>query len=632
VNNGPHNFDEPHPSWSPQEKWVWQKICSEGEADFNSAIEYGGELSPEQDENWPENRKLTKNFIETIILQEHNRAKIPKNAFQIIGAQIYESLDFSLDQLSASIIFHRSLFEEDVYFRYIKSSHPISFTGCRFKKNLVMDNVDINGRLFINEAHFEGDVDLSSAKINGSIDITNSKFKKYLFMSTCDINGHISMNGSQFSNRVELSSAKIVGQLDMNKTEFHDELNMEHIEVIKNVLMRGPSIFKKNVILRGAKIGGQLSLAESKFEMAINLNSIDISSHLFMTKGQFDGRVDLVSSRIGGQLSMIGAKFKDIFDLDDSQIGAYLLMNNAEFEHKVTIANSNIGRNWELQNSKFNGDLLIEGVEVKKNVLMINTEVLNETYIIFSKFNLLDISKSIFTSLDLTGSLISSEFRMGLDNVSTVKWKEKAKLILRNVEVGSIHDFENAWPDELVLNNFQYVGLEGFRGNESSSILNRDITWMKKWLDKQKLYSPQPYEQLAKVLRDAGHRSKANDILYAGRERERKGAKGLSWLWLTMQNIFIGYGFRIYYLLLWVLILTVTGSLLLTLSGEGISHQMPYGLRYSFDMLLPLIKIEDWHYSIKLTTWVTYYFYFHKVMGYFLVSMLIAGLTGVTKK
>jgi len=58
---------------------------------------------------------------------------------------------------------------------------------------------------------------------------------------------------------------------------------------------------------------------------------------------------------------------------------------------------------------------------------------------------------------------------------------------------------------------------------------------------------------------------------------------------------------------------------------------MPYGIAFSFDMLLPIVKLRDYHYTVDLKGWARYYFYFHKLMGYLLASFLIAGLTGLTK-
>jgi len=94
--------------------------------------------------------------------------------------------------------------------------------------------------------------------------------------------------------------------------------------------------------------------------------------------------------------------------------------------------------------------------------------------------------------------------------------------------------------------------------------------------------------------------------------------------------MFIGYGYRIYYSGFWFCFFVVTGVLVLRLSGEGARHSMPWGISYSVDLLLPIIRLREYHYSnVELVGWPRYYFYFHQLMGYVLASFLVAGLSGL---
>ena len=55
-------------------------------------------------------------------------------------------------------------------------------------------------------------------------------------------------------------------------------------------------------------------------------------------------------------------------------------------------------------------------------------------------------------------------------------------------------------------------------------------------------------------------------------------------------------------------------------------------LAYSFDMLLPLVKLRERHYEIKIIPWFPRnYFYVHKIFGYVLGLFLLAGLSGLTR-
>ena len=58
---------------------------------------------------------------------------------------------------------------------------------------------------------------------------------------------------------------------------------------------------------------------------------------------------------------------------------------------------------------------------------------------------------------------------------------------------------------------------------------------------------------------------------------------------------------------------------------------MPFGVAYSFDMLLPIVRLREEHYKTDLHGFARYYFYGHKILGYVLASFLIAGISGVTK-
>jgi len=80
-----------------------------------------------------------------------------------------------------------------------------------------------------------------------------------------------------------------------------------------------------------------------------------------------------------------------------------------------------------------------------------------------------------------------------------------------------------------------------------------------------------------------------------------------------------------------VLGFVVLGALVLRVSGEGAANHMPFGIAYSLDMLLPVIRLREAHYEIELRGWPRYYFYGHKLMGYVLASFVVAAVGGLTQ-
>ena len=135
----------------------------------------------------------------------------------------------------------------------------------------------------------------------------------------------------------------------------------------------------------------------------------------------------------------------------------------------------------------------------------------------------------------------------------------------------------------------------------------------------------------ASVVESQGKRPLATAIRYSGRERERAEAKGGQWVWLTALKWIIGYGYYPYFAIYWAIGLVIVGAVVLRISGEGPRNGMPYGLAYSFDILLPIVRLRDRHHQIDLKSWARYYFYCHRIMGYVLASFLVAGLSGLTK-
>jgi hypothetical protein len=197
-------------------------------------------------------------------------------------------------------------------------------------------------------------------------------------------------------------------------------------------------------------------------------------------------------------------------------------------------------------------------------------------------------------------------------------------LDLRNARADEISGLDDAWP--------WHVELRGFTYRDIGEIHDRSSAFGQQWFARLGNYSPQPYEQLAQVLDNQGQHEHATAVRFTGRERERSESHGLRWLGLTILWAAIGYGYYSYVATLWAVVLIVAGAIVLRLSGQGLANLMPFGIAYSFDMLLPIVRLRERHYKdVDLIGWARYYFYAHKIMGYLLAFFLIAGLSGLTK-
>lgn len=98
-------------------------------------------------------------------------------------------------------------------------------------------------------------------------------------------------------------------------------------------------------------------------------------------------------------------------------------------------------------------------------------------------------------------------------------------------------------------------------------------TWLDLLYTATPSYAAQPYQQLASVYRAAGHDSDVRAILI--RQRRAQLARGVrrwsaDWWWGRVTGVLLGYGYRPWQALLWLLgVLLVSVGLALLLGGHG---------------------------------------------------------------
>jgi hypothetical protein len=320
------------------------------------------------------------------------------------------------------------------------------------------------------------------------------------------------------------------------------------------------------------------------------------------------------------------------------QVGQSLHMINGAKFAEVDLFGSKIEKGLQLNDSTFAKSLLMDNLKVGEDVLLMNIDglILNGIDLSFSEIgrNLI-ISGNDFPSLELTDTRIRGEINLGQETSAPLKWRYGTKLVLRNTEVAALQDASGAWPNQLDLNGFTYTHLGGIGAGGINDIAAREVSFFIDWLKKQEKYSPQPYEQLASVLKKEGYKVKAEIILYESRNRERKERlMGLEWLKSFFIWVFIGYGYySILFVAIWTIIFTVLGVSILNYSGQCQSKGIKaFGFFYSFHMFLPFINISESYNKIDLDGYALYYFYFHKFVGYILALYLIAGLTGLVDR
>ena len=573
--------------WTPQEKFVWKRVAAGEIADFNTADGYGGKLDPKTPEGWLKNRVLRPVFLEAILLKEQYRRNLTRRGVTISGASFTQVIELEGAELQHRLVLSGSLIEKGADLSGLKSKYLIDLSGSKISGTLQANGLDLEADLLMGNGEF-AEVDLTGADIRGQLDLAGSKVTGKLDMNGLHVEQDLFMNDTAEFVEIDLTGAHIDGELNLIGSQVTGKLDMNGLHVDQDLFMSDKAEFA-DVDLAVAHVGGQLAFDGSKVTGKLDMNGIRVNDHLFMRyNGEFTD-VDLKNAHIGGQLSLIDCTVSGTLECDSVDVGASIFPSSgASFSGPISLNSAKIGQNLELAEGRFGNQV------------------------------------------DITGARIGGEFYLGSAKHWPAIWQAGAALILRNASVDTIQDLSDAWPDRLDLNGFNYRSLGGTNATEKDPLLDRPVEWFEAWLGKQQRYAAQPYEQLAFCLKNNGKSEMATTIRFAGSERERKEPSGWwHYTWLTIFKYSVGYGYRPWWALGWAAAFVLLGAAVLQISGEGLRNNMPYGLAYSFDMLLPLVKLRESHYEFDLLGWARYYFYVHKIMGYLLASFLIAGLSGL---
>ena len=368
---------------------------------------------------------------------------------------------------------------------------------------------------------------------------------------------------------VRLRGVNVAGGIDLTDAEIKPEVRIE-ISRIEGDATLDDSRWKRPVSLNGSAVTGDFSAQRIHAESAIQLND-----------ALFEGGVDLSDAKVGGDLEMWGSSFGGEVGLTSATIDRSVTMGKASFAKKVDAEGLNVGQ----------GLFMHLGAEFKGDVFLIGAKVGGNLELRSAKAWFVDLSSAEVGELHIGGlrwwsahgqpwtGIAANPLTLGRRGSQVPRCDSSAdsgppKLILRNLHVGAFQDDPDAWPPCLDLEGFRYDRLGGMAGVSKAANTGRaDMRartadeWAA-WLERDPVFSTQPYSQLSSVLAAAGNREAAEEIQFAGRERERGEAwkhSFWSWTWLSFLSKVAGYGIGLYTFraLWWVLGLTVVGAVVL---------------------------------------------------------------------
>lgn len=468
-------------------------------------------------------------------------------------------------------------------------------------------------------------INLTGARIDGELRIRGTWVLDQVTLEDAVIGDDVWLSETDLS-RGSFSSTSIKGFVLLQGTHVATSMQFDSTSVGRSVVMDDDTEIT-GLRMPGAAVKGGIYFAGAKITGFVDLDSLAVDRDLAMGDGSsFTGAIDAGSARIGGSLDLTGGSFVSA-DLTSVTVDRDLIIGHgATFSGPISARFARIGGS-------------------------------------------LDLTGGRFASVDLTGAEIAAELRLAAAG-AVPEFARAAELNLRNATTYSLQDVAESWPCVLHLEGFTYqrqirsvskprapstpdpcdqdaaaqsatTQSGGAQPATATAVQNQPVdpgsvaedraAELATWLARQEPFSPQPYVQLANVLRQSGDNETAKAILFAGKERELRAAGWWSTFLLSLQFAFTGFGLYPYVSGIWVVALIAAGTVIFGLdpSPEMRRFTVFQRLVYSLDMLIPAVHLRHHHTEIELQSWPRFYLYGHKLMGYVLLSFLAAALLGL---
>jgi hypothetical protein len=339
---------------------------------------------------------------------------------------------------------------------------------------------------------------------------------------------------------MSIYAAKIVGKLDLSYATVLFPLRLVRCRLTDDALLTALKI--PELVLNGSHT--RCLMAEDA----------EVKGNLLLQHGfAADGEVRLIAAQIG-TLNCEGSSFsnssgcsdpsedkhiREAIRADRMRVGGGVFFNRGfKAEGEVKLSGAFVGGDLSCRGGTFRNlsgyALSAENITVGGSVLLFDGfSAYGKTELFGAKIGeILNCYGGVFDFVILNEATIKGMFVW-----SRIQNPNVVELDLRNASVGSVADDEGSWPQKghLRLDGFEYERIsdspleedfleasEESPGKKYEINTPTDAPTRLKWLDREPQFKPQPYRQLAKVLREMGNDDGAKEVLLEMESRARE--------------------------------------------------------------------------------------------------------------
>ena len=513
----------------------------------------------------------------------------------------------------------------------------VSILNARFAGPLRLVNLSIPFDLMLVQCEFKESVNFSRTTFQGSLILSYSKFRNSFSMVSSKIGGDLFFRGSVFESTVDLAFTETVQMLELDGAVFKGRslTNLNSLKVGRSLTMRRAE-FNGPVNLGSSTILGQMDGSDTRFfgdSMTVSFNGISVKRGIFLKRAIFKGNLDFISAECGVQFEADsmqcvlsnsiavfgGMKVQNSMDIDYAVFKGeanftFVTIGNAFYARGVTF--SSVMKRTSFNSIKVNGGMLLNGsnflggVTFGHAIIGSSLELNNTTFSGFANF----------TSANVAGDFL-------LDN--SVFAYEKT-------------DFSNVRISGTVqLINTKFYGIPILGGMNYDKLLITD--GRESWSEFLKLVQRAPfhtgnYKNLEVYLNRIGESEFADEVFIAQKNRESIDKTFGPQMWDKILDFLVGYGRKPERAIYWSLVFIFTGAWvfrrdkMICRNKEDIVPQYNPVL-YSIEIFLPFLNLfsADAWIPKPNEKWTWMYLRVHRFIGWILVPLGLASLTGLLK-
>jgi hypothetical protein len=361
---------------------------------------------------------------------------------------------------------------------------------------------------------------LSGAWVTGTLDLEGCRIPRDIGLLDCRFDA-IPVLRSAVIDTLSLDGSVLPG------------LNADRVEARGDLLFRAATV-DGLIALKGARIEGDLVFDGANLvnsgEVCIAAERIAVRGGAFFRGANLEGELVLSGGRVGGHLDLVGAT---IHRPDSFAVEA----NSVTVGGDIAMRHATVTGSFDLQTARVGGDLDLSGAA-------------------------LSAPGSMALNLDRTKVVAAFFLRQGARIDGT--------LSLAGAELGAILDEPASWPakGDLMLNRCLYGALLG-----AATDAEPRLDWLARQTPSRwgEDFWPQPYEHLAKVLREMGHDDDARTVLMEKERLSRLARRArtpnpMRRALLLVNDTFLGlttgYGRMPLLALVWMFVLWALGTML----------------------------------------------------------------------